>query len=306
MVYPTDEETFDARVSPEWIKEGHLNDVQALLKRIQDFIGYGGRLHDEKGLVNPAGIISPYPGVTAPDGWLLCDGQSYNRVHADYADLFAVIGTQYGAITAFVFSVPDLRGTFLRGYSKIPTISFVPADVNTGTEFINLTNHKFYRSGFPVRFTTDDTLPAPLVINTTYYIIYNGTDNVALATTRANAIALTSINLTSTGVGTSYTVPWLEEDKADRLKLAFGGNDGEDLGSFQPDSFQGHYHDDTFGGSSMLSARNTDKAEPGGGATAEMITLEVQGALSDGVHGTPRVGIESRPRNVNVNYIIKR
>lgn len=56
----------------------------------------------------PAGVIWPYAGSSAPDGWLLCQGQAVSR--ADYAALFAAIGTTYGAGDgATTFNVPDLR-----------------------------------------------------------------------------------------------------------------------------------------------------------------------------------------------------
>jgi microcystin-dependent protein len=68
--------------------------------------------------VFPAGMIMPFAGTNAPNGWLLCHGQSLVRV--DYPALFAVIGTTYGAADAAHFSVPDLRGR-------------VPAGVDEGT-----------------------------------------------------------------------------------------------------------------------------------------------------------------------------
>lgn len=54
----------------------------------------------------PPGVIAPYGGATAPHGWLLCDGSSYQR--ADYPALAAVIGAHYGG-TATQFSVPNLQ-----------------------------------------------------------------------------------------------------------------------------------------------------------------------------------------------------
>ncbi|MBR2299529.1 MAG: tail fiber protein [Alphaproteobacteria bacterium] len=46
--------------------------------------------------------------------WLLCDGQAVSR--SDYADLFALIGTNFGAGDGVsTFNVPDYRGKFLRG-----------------------------------------------------------------------------------------------------------------------------------------------------------------------------------------------
>lgn len=52
---------------------------------------------------------------TAPDGYLECNGASLLRV-GTYADLFAVIGTIYGAVDSIHFNVPDLRGFFTRGW----------------------------------------------------------------------------------------------------------------------------------------------------------------------------------------------
>jgi microcystin-dependent protein len=50
-----------------------------------------------------------------PAGYWYCDGTAKNRTDIISADLFAVIGTQWGAPNATQFQVPDLRGTFLRG-----------------------------------------------------------------------------------------------------------------------------------------------------------------------------------------------
>jgi microcystin-dependent protein len=61
----------------------------------------------------PAGIIVPYGGTSAPDGWLPCNGQTHSRTTR--AALFAAIGTAYGAPSGTEFKVPDLRGRFLRG-----------------------------------------------------------------------------------------------------------------------------------------------------------------------------------------------
>ncbi len=46
--------------------------------------------------------------------WLLCNGQAVSRT--TYADLFALIGTNFGAGDgSTTFNVPDYRGKFLRG-----------------------------------------------------------------------------------------------------------------------------------------------------------------------------------------------
>ena len=61
-----------------------------------------------------AGYILPWPGTTAPEHTLICDGSAISRV--TYAALFAVIGTTYGAGDgSTTFALPDFRGYFLRG-----------------------------------------------------------------------------------------------------------------------------------------------------------------------------------------------
>lgn len=56
----------------------------------------------------PLGTINAFGGSTAPEGWLLCQGQAISRT--DYADLFAVIGTNFGAGDgSTTFNLPDMR-----------------------------------------------------------------------------------------------------------------------------------------------------------------------------------------------------
>lgn len=64
----------------------------------------------------PVGTILPFAGSSIPAGWLECAGQALSR--ATYPDLFAVIGTTYGAATSETFNLPDLRGEFLRGWDN--------------------------------------------------------------------------------------------------------------------------------------------------------------------------------------------
>jgi len=53
---------------------------------------------------------------TAPDGFLKCNGAAVSRTA--YADLFAAIGTTYGAGDgSTTFLLPDLRGEFIRGWA---------------------------------------------------------------------------------------------------------------------------------------------------------------------------------------------
>ena len=64
----------------------------------------------EKALKNSGvvGTMQIYAGSDVPEGYLLCDGQEISR--EEYADLFATIGTTWGAGDgATTFNVPDMR-----------------------------------------------------------------------------------------------------------------------------------------------------------------------------------------------------
>lgn len=75
----------------------------------------------------PVGALVPFAGGSVPAGYLACDGAEVSR--ADYAALFAVIGTAWGAGDgATTFHLPDLRGRFVRGHD-----AGVGRDVDAGS-----------------------------------------------------------------------------------------------------------------------------------------------------------------------------
>lgn len=62
----------------------------------------------------PAGAVQPFARATAPLGWLVCDGAAVSR--SAYPVLWAAIGTTFGAGDgSTTFTLPDLRGEFIRG-----------------------------------------------------------------------------------------------------------------------------------------------------------------------------------------------
>lgn len=65
-------------------------------------------------LSTKVGTIIAFPANIAPTGFLECNGALISRT--SYANLFAVIGTTYGAGNgSTTFALPDLRGEFIRG-----------------------------------------------------------------------------------------------------------------------------------------------------------------------------------------------
>jgi microcystin-dependent protein len=62
----------------------------------------------------PAGAVQAFAMNSAPSGWLSANGSNVSR--SVYANLFAAIGTTYGAGNgSTTFTLPDLRGYFVRG-----------------------------------------------------------------------------------------------------------------------------------------------------------------------------------------------
>ena len=63
----------------------------------------------------PTGVVAPFAAETAPDGWLLCNGQD---VYKDtYPALYALLQTKYGTpADTLKFRLPDLQGRVPVGY----------------------------------------------------------------------------------------------------------------------------------------------------------------------------------------------
>ena len=79
-------------------------------------------------------------------------------------------------------------------------------DIMTYTSTTSLPSNLL--TGTRVRCTTTTTLPAPLALATDYYLIRIDNTTYKLATSYANAIANTAIDITTTGTGT-HTLNWL-------------------------------------------------------------------------------------------------
>jgi len=72
----------------------------------------------------PVASVCAFASLTAPVGWLKCDGAAVSR--ATYSVLFGIIGTTYGVGDgSTTFNLPDLVGEFIRG---------TPVGRNVGTK----------------------------------------------------------------------------------------------------------------------------------------------------------------------------
>ncbi len=150
----------------------------------------------------PAGAVLDYAGSTVPTGWLECDGSAISRT--TYADLFAAIGTTWGdGDGSTTFNLPNAAGRSRIGAGTGGfTFEFDDGDVDTGTDEITVTANPELITGKVVQLSTTGTLPTGLSASTDYYIIVVDSTTIQLATSLANAVAGTQINITGAGSGT--------------------------------------------------------------------------------------------------------
>jgi hypothetical protein len=79
--------------------------------------------------------------------------------------------------------------------------TFTDANVNITSNQVTITGHG-YLTGQKVRVSTAGTLPSPLAAGVDYWLIKVDVNTIKLATSFANAVAGSAIDLTTTGTGT--------------------------------------------------------------------------------------------------------
>ncbi|GAB3380761.1 phage tail protein [Spongiibacter taiwanensis] len=93
-------------------KSKNLSDVASVATARANLSVYSKAEADQKA---PPGLVGMFARNSAPTGWLKANGALVSRTA--YANLFAAIGTTFGAGDGFnTFALPDLRGEFMRGW----------------------------------------------------------------------------------------------------------------------------------------------------------------------------------------------
>jgi hypothetical protein len=123
----------------------------------------------------PAGTVIESANLTAPTGWLSCNGAAVSRT---------TYSTLYDAITA-----------------SLGTVTITSA--NPGV--VTLSAHGL-STGSCVELTTTGALPTTLSANTNYYVIYVDANSFRLATSAANAIAGTAIDTSGGSPSGTHTL----------------------------------------------------------------------------------------------------
>lgn len=109
------------------------------------------------------------------------------------------VGTQY----AVVVDGQGVTDTTV-SYTAVADLDFLAADVNTGTDVITEVAHGMLTGAGPYRLSTSGALPTGtgIAVDTNVWIIAPTADTYKLATSKANALANTAIDITAAGSGT--------------------------------------------------------------------------------------------------------
>ena len=243
----------------------------------------------------PAGATIPYSGLSAPSGFLLCDGSAISR--ATYATLYGIITISKGNCTI--------------------------SQANPGV--VTLNGHGLI-TGDCIELTTTGTLPTGLSVNTNYYVIYLNANTFNLASTLALAIAGTGLQTTSAGAGThtlrycpfgistvnNFLLPntnnvYMRGANVAARTIAAQASisySALSVGLLKNDRLQGHWHKKINQVVTTPGGIYGFTADTGGGVDGSSTNC-VQEPVTDGANGTPRTGTTSEPQSIGINYIIK-
>lgn len=114
-------------------------------------------------------------------------------------------GTVAGATNMASIDLRSAKGYGIFVDTTVTTASAGNFTVVAATDVCTITSHGYY-TGLKVAATTTTTLPSPLTA-TNYYVIRIDANTFKLATSAANALAGTAIDITDTGTGTHTLTP---------------------------------------------------------------------------------------------------
>lgn len=252
----------------------------------------------------PAGTVIESANLTAPTGWLSCNGAAVSRT--TYSTLYDAITASHGTVTI--------------------------TSANPGV--VSLTAHGL-STGSCIELTTTGALPTALSANTNYYVIYVDTGSFRLATSAANAIAGTAIDTSGGSPSGTHTLRhcpygisgasnFLLPDHRGVVAVGAGSQTINTraktavLGLVEEDQMQGWQLGTTADGTGARNywgaggSRDTTNTTTGGATLSNLfLGTDAQGsttmmkAMDDGTNGTPRTGSTTRENRIGMNYYIK-
>ena len=100
----------------------------------------------------PIGAVQQFAGSTAPDKYLICNGQAVSRT--TYAELFNIIGTTYGAGNgSTTFNVPNIQDRIPVGKSSTKNLGATGGSETNTIAKANLPNYTLYSESHTHTYT---------------------------------------------------------------------------------------------------------------------------------------------------------
>jgi len=153
---------------------------------------------------------APPPELRASRYWFRFDGSNNATAYTSLADLKA----SRGPVTIASWDLsPDVLTT------TATTFAFDSVDHTVDT--LTKTAHGMVTGQGPIQLTTATTLPTGLSLATDYYVIRIDANTMKLASTRANAVALTAVTFSDNGTG-AHTLTLFGVDTSDDGLLSAG------------------------------------------------------------------------------------
>ena len=162
----------------------------------------------------PVGMIMPFAGSVVPEGWLLCDGSAVSRTQ--YARLFQVIGTTYGAGDgSTTFNLPNLKGRVPVGLNTADT-DFNTLGKTGGEKSVTLTvsqmpSHNHYTvinttidGNHSHSYANANWYEVPYLSGSQSYTFYSSAGSYYSTSTSLNHSHTISGTTTSTGGGQAH------------------------------------------------------------------------------------------------------
>lgn len=177
-----------------WEKFGALSPQEAA----SSFVDMFDRFCLSQGMCRMIGEVILYAGSATPNpNWLPCDGAEVAQ--ADYPDLYAVIGSIYGAAAAGNFKLPDMRGRSAAGVGQGSGLSDVTIGEAYGEEnhvltVAELASHSHTDTGH--QHTTGNSITGAAVMP--------GEGPVLIPNPIPALTGSASANLTNTGSGNGH------------------------------------------------------------------------------------------------------
>lgn len=185
---------------------------------------FGGSVYRISGITDSL-IYSEIGSLTTSTGFVGIDANTFQVIFVDgqFGYIWDTNANTFTQITDTSFPAKPIDVCYLDGFFVVangdtntfqlsmfnqgmvwgPDTQTFTADATAGADWLIMTSTANYQTGVPFSVSTTGTLPDPLVAATTYYAIRVDSSHIRVATSYANAIAGTFIELNTNGVPTN-------------------------------------------------------------------------------------------------------